>query len=157
MIEQTYVFCFYRLCKLAGKYDRDLTRCEIDECKKDTIAFGGDKCVENGLDFCLNLKGEEEKVKKNNIIESNSQLHAHNGTGFDTWIFLNNLSCVKKDVQIIKNREGVIELKIFNGYTEHNKKQIPQNFHFRCGMTNLKFSPERLGITFKLQKKLTEN
>ena len=29
-----YVFCFYRLSKLAGRYNRDLTRDEIDKCKK---------------------------------------------------------------------------------------------------------------------------
>ena len=29
-----YVFCFYRLSKLAGTYNRDLTSDEIDKCKK---------------------------------------------------------------------------------------------------------------------------
>ena len=48
-----YVFCFYRLNKLSGRYNRDLTRAEIDKCKKDTIAFDGDNCVEKALEFCL--------------------------------------------------------------------------------------------------------
>ena len=59
-----YVFCFYRLKKLAGRYNRDLTRDEIEKCKKDTIAFDGDKCAEKVLDFCLKIKGEEYKDKK---------------------------------------------------------------------------------------------
>ena len=50
-----YVFCFYRLGKLAGRYNRDLTSDEIDKCKKDTIAFDGDNCVEKALDFCSKL------------------------------------------------------------------------------------------------------
>ena len=29
-----YVFCFYRLTLLAGKYNRDLTPYELDKCKK---------------------------------------------------------------------------------------------------------------------------
>ena len=54
-----FVFCFYRLRKLAGRYDRDSTHDEIDKCKKGTIAFDGDNCVEKALEFCLKLKGEK--------------------------------------------------------------------------------------------------
>ena len=109
-----YVFCFYRLSKLAGKYNRDLTPNELEKSKKDTIAFDGDNCVEKALDFCLKLKGEERKVK-NKIVEYNLQLHAHNGSGFDTWIILNNLPRDKHIVgDIIKNGKGIIELKVFN-------------------------------------------
>ena len=59
-----YVFCFYRLSKLAGRYKLDLTPDELEKCRKDTTAFDGVNCVEKVLDFCLKLKGEEEKVKK---------------------------------------------------------------------------------------------
>ena len=59
-----YVFCFYRLSKQAGKYNRNLTPFEIDNCKKDTIAFDGDDCVTKALDFCINLKSEKEKIRK---------------------------------------------------------------------------------------------
>ena len=51
-----YVFCYYRLSKLAGRYNRNLSRDEVEKCKKDTIAFDGDKCVEKALDLCLKLK-----------------------------------------------------------------------------------------------------
>ena len=65
------------------------------ECKKGTIAFDGDNCVEKALDFCLNLKGEGYKDKKGKTLEYNFQLQAHNGSGFDTWIVLNTLPCDK--------------------------------------------------------------
>ena len=34
-----YVFCFYRMSKLPGRYNSDLTLEEREKCKKDTIAF----------------------------------------------------------------------------------------------------------------------
>ena len=151
-----YVFCFYRLSKLAGRYNRDLTRDEIDKCKKDYVAFDGDNCVEKALDFCLKLKGEEYNDKKGKVPEYNLQLHAQNGSGFDNWIVLNKLSCDKGIVNIIKNGTGIIELKVFNGHFEKNKKQSAQYLHFRCGMTHLKYSLKKLGKTFKLQKELLE-
>ena len=106
----------------------------------DTIAFDGDNCVEKALDFCLKLKGQEYKDKKGKILENNLQLHAHNGSDFDTWIVLNNLPCDKRIVNITKNGKGVIELKVFNGYIGKNKKQIPQYLHFRCGITHIIYS-----------------
>ena len=77
---------------------------------KPTISFVGDKCISNALDYCLKLKGEERKIK-NKIVEYNLQLHVHNGSGFDTWIILNNLDCDKHIVNIIKNGKGISELK----------------------------------------------
>ena len=81
-----YAFCFQRINKLTGRYNRDLTPHELEKCKKNTIAFDGDSCVGNASDFCLKLKEEERKDNKNTILEYNLQLHAHNGSGFDTWI-----------------------------------------------------------------------
>ena len=45
-------------------------------------------------------------------------MHAHNGSGFDTWIILNNLPCDKHIINIIKNGKSIIELKVFNGLRE---------------------------------------
>ena len=132
-----------------------MTPYELEKCNKDTIVFDGDDCVEKALDFRLKLRGEERKTINNKIVEYNLQLHANNGSGFYTWIILNNLRCDKHIVgDIIKNGKGIIEMKIFNGYIEKNKKQIPQYLHFRCGMTHLNYSLEKLGKTFKLQKEL---
>ena len=48
-------------------------------------------------------------------------------------------------------------MKVFNGYTEKNKKQSPQYLHFRCGTTHLNYSLKRFGKTFKLQKELLKS
>ena len=148
-----YNMTFYRLSKIAGRYERDPTKEELKKSIDDTIAFAGDNCISNALDFCLKLKGEERKVK-NKIVEYNLQMHAHNGSGFDTWIILNNLPCDKHIVDIIKNGKGIIELKVFNGLIEKNNKQIPEYLHFRCGMTHLNYSLKKLGKTFILPKDL---
>ena len=62
--------------------------------KKGTFVLDGDDCIDKTLDFSLKFKGEEQKFKKK-IVEYNSQLHAHNASDFDTWIFLNTLPCDK--------------------------------------------------------------
>ena len=149
-----YNMTFYRLSKIAGRYERDPTKEELKKSIDDTIFFAGDNCISNALDYLLKLKGEERKVN-NKIVEYNLQMHAHNGSGFDTWIILNNLRCDKHIVgDIIKNGKGIIEMKVFNGYIEKNKKQVPQYLHFRCGMTHLNYSLKKLGKTFELPKEL---
>ena len=69
----------------------------------------------------MKLKAEERKDNKK-FLEYNLQLHAHNGSGFDTWIVLINLSCDERIVNINKNGKSIIELKIFNGYIEKKIK-----------------------------------
>ena len=103
-----YVFCFYRLSKLGGRYNRDITSDEKDKCNKDTMAFDGDNCVEESLDFCLKLNGEEYRDKKVKLLENNLQLHAHNGSGFDTWTVLKNLPCDKRIVNIKKMEKALL-------------------------------------------------
>ena len=144
---------FDRLSKIAGRYERDPTQEELQKSIDDTVAFTGDTCNGNALDFCLKLKGGERKVK-NKIVEYNLQMHAHNGSGFDTWVVLNSLPCDTHIVDIIKNGEGIIQLKVFNDLIYKNNKQIPQYLHFRCGMTLLNSSSKKLGKTFKLPKEL---
>ena len=141
-----YCISFYRLSKIAGRCERDQTREEIEKYRKDTIVFDGDNCVEKALDFCLKIKGEERRTVNNKIVEYNLQMHAHNGSGFDTWIILNNLPCDRHIVgDIIKNGKGIISLKVFNGYIYNGKKQIPQYLIFRCGMTHLNYSLKKIG------------
>ena len=150
-----YNISFYRLSKIAGRYDRDPTIEELQKSIKDTISFSGENCVGNALDFLLKFKGEERKTINNKIVEYNLQMHAHNGSGFYTWIILNNLPCDKHIVgDIIKNGKGIISLKVYNGYIAKNNKQIPQYLIFRCGMTHLNYSVKNLGKTFKLPKEL---
>ena len=148
-----YNMTFYRLSKIAGRYERDPTREELKSSIDDTVAFTGDGCIGNALDFCLKFKGEERKVK-NKIVDYNLQLHAHNESGFDTCIVLNNLPSDKHIVDIIKNGKGIISLRVFNGYIYNGKKQMPQYLIFRCGMTHLNYYLKKLGKTFKLPKEL---
>ena len=148
-----YKMTFYRLSKIAGRYESDLTQEALKNSIDDTIAFSGDNCIGNALDFCLKLKGDERKVK-NKIVEYNLQMHAHNGSRFDTWIILKNLPCDKHIVDIVKNGKGIIELKVFNGLIHKNNKQIPQYLHFRYGMTHLNYSLKKIGKTFILPKEL---
>ena len=135
-----YCISFYRLGKLAGGYNRDLTHDEIDKCKNDTFAFDGNNCISNALDFSLKLKGEERKTINIKNVEYNLQLHAHKGSGFDTWILLNNLVHDKHIVDFLKKGKVIIPLKVFNGNIEKKKKRIAQYLIFRCGMTHLNYS-----------------
>ena len=133
-----YVFCFYRLSKLAGKYNHDSTPYEIGKWRNDTVAFCGDNCVSKTLDFFLKIEGEERKLK-NLPVEYNLQLHAHNGSGFGIWVILKNLDSDKHIDNIIKNSKGTIKLKVFNGWIE-KISPFPQYLLFRCGRTHLIYS-----------------
>ena len=108
-----------------------MSQYELEKCKKDTLVFVGDDWINNALDFCLKLKGEQRKTTNNKIIEIYIQLHAHNGSCFDNWNLLNKLPCDKHIVDIIKNSKGIISMKIFNSYIYNGKKQIPQYPIFR--------------------------
>ena len=144
-----FVICFNRLSKPARRYNRDLASDERKKCKKDTIVFDGENCVGYALDFLLKFKGEELKIN-NKISEYNLQLHAHNASGFDIWIILNNLPFDKHIVgDVIKNGKRITSMRVFNGYIYNGKKQIPQYLTFRCGMTHLNSSLKKLGNTFK--------
>ena len=73
------------------------------------------------LDHVLSFKGEPKKIK-NKIVEYNIYLIAHNGSGCDNYVVLNNLPQWRSVVKLIKNGAGIISLKIFNGYVDENKK-----------------------------------
>ena len=133
------MYFILRLSKLAGRYYRDLSQYDLEKCRNDTCVFDGDDCIVKALDFYINFKGEELKVKNRNV-EYNLQVHAHNGIGFDTWNILNNRPCDKHIVDIIKNGKGIISSIIFNGYIQNNKEQSPQYLILRCGITHLKYS-----------------
>ena len=60
---------FYRISKLAGRQNRDLTPYEIEKGKKDTLVFDGDNCVGNALDFLLKFKGEPRETTINKTSE----------------------------------------------------------------------------------------
>ena len=75
---------------------------------------------------------------------------AHNGSGFDSYVVLNNLPQWRSVAKLIKNGAGIISLKIFNGYVDQNKK-IPQYVHFRCGRVHISQSLKKIGQSYILQ------
>ena len=104
------------------------------------------------LDHVLSFKGEPKKVK-NKIVEYNLYLIAHNGSGFDSYVVLNNLPKWRSVVTLIKNGAGIISLKIFNGYIDR-VKMIPQYVHFRCGKVHINQKSRKIGESYKLQESL---
>ena len=78
---------------------------------------------------------------------------AHNGSGFDSYVVLNNLPQWRSVVKLIKNGASIVSLKMFNGYVDHVKK-IPQYVHFRCGRVHINKSLKKIGESYKLQESL---
>ena len=73
------------------------------------------------LDHVLQFKEEAKKwVIKLLYIFKN--LLAHNGSGFDSYVVLNNLYEWRTVVSSIKDGSGIVSLKTFNGYVDRNKK-----------------------------------
>ena len=130
-----YCSCIYTLSKNSGKYHRDISEQEYRKCLNDCVVFKGTDCIYKMLDHVLSFKGEPKKVN-NRIVEYNLYLIAHNGSGLDSYVVLNNLPHWRSVVKPIKHGAGIISLKIFNGYVDQNKK-IPQYVHFRCGRVHI--------------------
>ena len=72
------------------------------------------------------------------MAEFEINIHAPNGSGFDTWNILNNLTWERRVVDLINTGKGIISLKIFTGYI--SEKTIPQHLYYRCGITHLNLS-----------------
>ena len=58
-----YNISFYRLGKLAAKYNRDLPPNELDRCRKGTYVFVGKTCISNALENVSKLKDNGKLVK----------------------------------------------------------------------------------------------
>ena len=147
-----YCSCIYKLIKISGKYHRDISEQEYQKCLNDCIVFKGTDCINEMLDHVLSFKGEPKKVK-NKLVEYNLYLIAHNRSGFDSYVVLNNLPQWRSVVKLFKNGAGIVSLKIFNGYVDQNKK-IPQYVHFRCGRVHINQILRKIGESYKLQESL---
>ena len=84
-----YCSCIYELSKISGKYHRDISEQEYQKCLNDCVVFKASDCSNNMLDHVSSFK-EEVKTVKNKIIEYSRNLIAHNGSGFDSYVVLNN-------------------------------------------------------------------
>ena len=104
------------------------------------------------LDHVLSFKGEPKKVK-NKFVEYNLYLIAHNGSGLDSYVVLNNFPRWRIIVKPIKKGAGIYSPKIFNGYVDQNRKN-PQYVQFRCGRVHIDKSLKNIGESYKLQESL---
>ena len=103
-------------------------------------------------DHVLSFKGEPKKVK-NKIVEYNLYLIAHNGSGFDIYVVLNNLPQWGSVVKLNKNGAGIVCLKILNSFVDQNRKK-PQYVHFKCGRVHINNSLRKIEESYKLQESL---
>ena len=100
------------LGKLAEWHNRDLTDEEYEKCQKSTNFFDGNDCIEKMMVWLSGLKGEPTKII-GSIVEYNLQLKAHNGSWFDKWVVLTNLSRWYRILSFIRNRKAIISLKVY--------------------------------------------
>ena len=56
-----YANCIYELSEILGKYHRDITECEYQQCLNDCVVFKGTDCINEMLDHVLQFKGEAKK------------------------------------------------------------------------------------------------
>ena len=97
-----YDNCIYRLSKVSGKYNQDITQREYEKCRKDCFVFKGTNSIIEMLDHALQFKGEAKGINSK-IVNYNLHLVAHKGTGFDSGVLLNNLPQWRTVVSLIKN------------------------------------------------------
>ena len=100
------------------------------------------------LDYVLPFKREPKRINNKNV-KYNLYLIAHKGSGFDSYVALNNLP-QWRTFKVIKNGSGIVSLKIFNGYVDP-VKTIPQYVHRRCGLLHIKNSLKKHRKNQKLQ------
>ena len=143
-----YASCIYRLSKISGKYNRDITQRGYEKCGKHCIVFKGTDSINEMLDYVLQFKGEAKRIN-NKIVKYNLYLLAHKVLRFDSYVVLNNLPRWRTVVSLIKNGSGIVSLKIFNGYVDSVKK-IPQYVPFRCGLLQIE-DFKKIGRSYKLQ------
>ena len=144
-----YCSCIYKISKISGKNHRDISEQEYQKCLNHCLVFRGTDCFIEMLDHVLSFKGEPKNVKTKNV-EYNLYFIAHNGSGFDSYVVLNNLPQGRSVVIPIKNGAGTISPKKFNDYVDQNKK-IPQYVQFRFGRVHINKSLKKIRESCKLQ------
>ena len=121
-----YANCIYRLSKISGKYYRDMSEKEYQNCLNDCIVFKGLDIINKMLDYVLQFEGEPKRIN-NKIDKYNLYLIAHKRSGFDSYVVLNNLP-QWRTFKLNKNESGVVSLKIFNAYVDHKKNSSVCSF-----------------------------
>ena len=85
-----YANCIYGLSKISGKFYRDISGKEYQKCLYDCIVFKGLDNINKMLDYVLQSKRDPER-SNSKIVKFNKYLIAHKGSGFDSYVVLNNL------------------------------------------------------------------
>ena len=80
----------YTLCKISGKNNRDITEEKYQKCLNDCVVVKESDCIIDMLDHVFSFKGEAKKVN-NKIVDNILFMIALNGSGFDSFVVLNNL------------------------------------------------------------------
>ena len=109
-----YSTCIYRLNKISGEHDGDITEREQGKCRKDCIVFKRFDIINEMFDYVLQFKRKAKRII-NKTVKFNLYLIAHKGSGFDSYVVLNNLRRWRTVVSLIKNGAGIASLKVFNG------------------------------------------
>ena len=147
-----YANCIYRLSSISGKYYRDISEKEYQKSLKDCIVFKGLDNINKMLDYVLQFKGEPKRIN-HKVVKYNLYLIAHKGSGFDSYVVLNNLP-QWRSFKLIKNGSSIVSLKTFNGCVDPVKK-VPQYVHFRCGLLHIKDSLKNIKRrSYKMQENL---
>ena len=59
-----YCSCIYKLSKISGKYQRDISEQDYQKCLNDCVVFKGTDCINEMLDHVLSFKGEPKRNQK---------------------------------------------------------------------------------------------
>ena len=116
-----YASGIYRLGKISGKNNGDISEKDCQKCLNDCFVFKGLDNFNEMLNYVLQIKREPKRVN-NKIVKNNSYLLAHKGSGFESHNVSNDLPQWRTVVTLIKNGSGILSLKIFNGYVDPVKK-----------------------------------
>ena len=63
----TYADCTYRLSKLSGKYNRDITKREHEKCKNVCIVSKGLDNINELIDYVSQFEGEAKTTNNKNV------------------------------------------------------------------------------------------
>ena len=74
-----------------------------------------------------------------------------NGSGFDSYVVLNNLPQWRTVVNIIKKGTGIVSFEVFNGYVERKTRKSLKYVNFRCGRVHIINSLKKIGISYELK------
>ena len=102
-----YSNCKVRLSIFFGKNHQDISEKNLRNVKKDCIVFKGLEKINELLDYVLQFKGEAKGVNKE-IVKYDLYWTVHIGSGFDSYVVLNNLPQWRTVVSLIKNGAGIV-------------------------------------------------